>query len=185
MSPTPLRLESFGQGVIPAHLPPTAADVAQAYQDGLSQGLAQGRQADIDTLAVELRRTGVAMRDAMTETARLRQQTLASVEPVLCAIVEALGAASSQARLLDAIRHELAAMLQQDGPAKLEISCAPHLHDAVRACLDRAMTDVALTDADLQTTTAEIRIRGGLIRLDPDLTIQRMKTLISELSIEE
>lgn len=180
-----LRLESFGQGALAMTAPVLQADVDHAFHQGHERGLAEGREASLEALAAELRHVGSALNHADNDMARLRRETLASIEPVLAAIVETLGQASMRERLMTAIHDELLTLTRHETQARLRIRCGPDLHDDVRDCITRSGVIVALDGSDPALTGAEISVEGGTIRIDPAKPVSDMLSLIAEISIEE
>lgn len=180
-----LRLERFG-AVAPTPTPVTAADVDNAWHEGHEKGLAQGRERSLDALATELRQIGAALHLSEDQAARIRQDTLASVVPILQTIVDVLGPTFARDRLLDALQAELAQIARSGAVAQVTIRCAPDLGADIRDCAARA-SDVPVTvdDSDPHVAGAEIRLHGGSIALDPMRAVSGIKTLIGELNHEE
>ncbi|SMO74204.1 hypothetical protein [Paracoccus laeviglucosivorans] len=179
-----LRLESFASVTVAPMPAPTVEDVDAAYQAGYADGLAAGRQAALDDLTQQLAQIGGALRDNDIENSRIRNETLATVQPVLAAIVQTLGQSSIRERLLAALGQELEMLARHGDTAVLKIRCPPDLDQDVAQCIARAgFANIALEPCDM--TGAEIVTQGGRIHFSPEKPAQDMIELLSEISMRE
>lgn len=186
MTSAALRLESFGYAVTQRPRILSPVDIDQAYHDGHECGLADGREASLDTLSRELAQICQSMHLMEAEAVKIRRDALASVGPILTAIVDLLGPASSRERLLAALGDELGRIVQSGSVPKLQIKCAPDLRADLQDCIDRAgIQGASLDDSDAAMSGAELFINGGSISFDPSRAMTEIKNLIAELHTED
>lgn len=186
MKSAALRLESFAFEMMQRPTVFSPVDIDQAYHDGHERGLAEGREHSMDRLSGELAQICQSMHLTEAEATKIRRETLASVGPILTAIVELLGPVSSRERLLAALGDELGRIVQSGTLPKLQIKCAPDLRADLQDCLDRAgIQGATLDDSDPAMQGADLFINGGSISFDPARAVTEIKTFIAELQTEE
>lgn len=182
MSPAALKLEAF-------HLSRVASDVqaaekraavAQAYADGLSEGLARQEDEQIRILHAGLDRLARALKDEDDRLARLRREVVGALTPILSQILDCLAPAARSQRLEAALGAELVRLAQQARPVTVSIACGPALRPMVEEGLARhGLSGIAIIEGDADRIA--FSLEGGRIELDPAAVADSIRNLIAEI----
>lgn len=186
MSLAMFKLESFTaalahQGAIVTF---SRDDLDQAYADGLAAGLARKEDEDIRSLSAGLDQLQRCLQDDQMRRARLRQEAVDALAPILEQILECLLPCETSQRLEAALKDELLRLSHSTTPLRAVISCNARLRKTVENCLvDAGMQEVDLIETDADKIT--LSLQGGRIELSPDRIATDIRRMISELKAED
>ncbi|MBC9246764.1 hypothetical protein H4P12_08570 [Paracoccus sp. 11-3] len=159
-------------------------DVDQAYADGLAAGLSRKEDADIRSLSAGLEQLQRCLQDDQARRAKLRQEAIDALAPILEQILECLLPCETSQRLEDALKDELLRLSHSATPLRAVISCNTRLRETVEHCLaDAGINDVEPVEVDSDKIT--LSLQGGRIELSPENIATDIRRMISELKAED
>ncbi|KGJ03336.1 hypothetical protein IT41_14315 [Paracoccus halophilus] len=170
----------------PGQRPLTPADLDEAFQKGYAQGLPDGRRTSLDALSasMDVLRQEIAAVEAVAASSR--RETVASLAPVLSAMVELLGTHSDKRRMGEALRAELLRLSESAPQKRLRIRCAAALRPEVELCLKKTnLTQVSVEEISGDTASVDLIADKATITFDTARTTAELQSIIKDIVTEE
>lgn len=182
MSLAMFKLESFsttlpGQATDPVY---DRSAIDQAFADGVADGMSRKEDEQLRHLGAGLSRLAQALGDDAARREELRAEAVASLAPILEAILDGLAPAAESPRLEKALCDELTRLAQSARPLTARIACNQRLRGLVDRCLAEAGIE-GIEIADCTGDRISLSLQGGRIEFAPDRVTEDIRALISEL----
>lgn len=184
MSGAVFKLESFNPA--PA-IPPArfcADDLSASYQEGYAKGMADRAEEDLERLIEALTRLSDSLNDDEHRRARLRDEAVASLSPILSAVVDTLSSQAELQRIEAALVAELGRLAAMAAPLSCHITYGEGWADTVARCLQRSHAK-GVTTAQSDTPGITLSLEGGHIEFDPRQMAHGIRALITEIGDTE
>lgn len=159
----------------------TEADLAEAHDRGLSEGMRLAGETTLAMLVAQLEHLQSTLTLGEEQLREMRRQTLHSLAPVLQSLVCTLAPSSHIERTITALRTELDRLIDDATPMSCTIICGPELEAAVKTCLPPANSQIRVVIAASHAGKAEITYDGGLIRFDDAVMVDEIAKLIQDI----
>lgn len=162
----------------------TSKLLAQAYRDGHSKGFAQGSEESAREHADAQEQLTAqfieALKDREIDHSATQRSVIASLFPLLDAIVTTLSPNLAEVGFLDLVRTSLSVALDSRPSIKPSLKCAPELVETVeKAFADWKGEFEIVVDNRLTPMEAQVHWEDGFDHIDLDSTLAEMKQSIS------
>lgn len=160
------------------------SDLDEAYANGLADGLSRKEDDEMRNLAAGLKRLEHALAEDGARRIELRNEAVATLLPLLEAIVDGMAPAHDGRRLETALRDELARLAHLATPLRARIACGAQLRGVVERCLSEGGIDgIELIETD--GACISLSLQGGRIEISPEKIARDIRALLAELIEDE
>ncbi|WBU56724.1 hypothetical protein [Paracoccus sediminicola] len=176
-----LRFEDFAAAETSAPADADAATLAAEYARGHADGLAVGREGQVEDLISALRMAATQAQEQAEMREQAISETLEAVTPVLKAVT-ALLCAKPSALIVETVIGELQRLCRAGIPATCQIAGPVELIESLRRRIDLlGLEGIRLIPGEIN----EITFEHGRIAIDPNEITQRLDRLLGEASTDE
>lgn len=178
-----LRLESFD--FPPVSFPPapifSQADLDRAYLRGVSEGEMAARSAEADAVRNALAAFERSIATARDDRAAQRREAVATLSPMLEALIAGALPSLARARMQAAVITELQRLSENIQPLTGILRCDPELAPFLDACLQQGGFQDIQLDPSGAPGRIDAEIAGGQLVFDKHAVARSLESLICEI----
>lgn len=180
-----LRLDSFSRAASRAGHAIAPAEIEDAFQRGHEKGLHEGRERSLDDLTRQLGALREEIAGAAQRDHARRQEALASLAPVLSAIVDILAPRTAAGRLRDALAAELARLVEHPPAGRVLLRCPEDLRPDVEDCVAQSGLAAVIEPSLSGGCGVELVASRGTIVFDPMRVADELKSIVNDIMTED